>query len=177
MIHKYGSPEPSTPSSARTKLLGVERLAVHLDQTRVGGQVPQQPQPVALGLARRIGLVPQIGILGLRVDRVVGGRGPEQAECLLTDPLGQMIEVIAHAPPKRDTSARGARGQEITTHDLIPRSAIRKTHFTEISRPICKASVPDQRLTLRMELSELSRTMEQLVQRIIPRCLRRLLLA
>src|SRR5262249_8801706 len=71
------------------KLLAAGRLAVDLDQAERPRDPPEQTEAIALGLVRRIGLVPEIGILRLRVDRVVdhGRSGP--TERVQADSLGE----------------------------------------------------------------------------------------
>ena len=49
---------------AGAELLGARRLAVDLDQAHVARDPAQQAQPFARRPARRIGLVPEIGVLG-----------------------------------------------------------------------------------------------------------------
>src|SRR4029079_14838697 len=62
-----------------------------------GGKPPEQTKAVAFSLPCRVGLVAQVGVLGLRVDRVLRHCGAGGAEGLLPDLLGQVIEAIAHA--------------------------------------------------------------------------------
>jgi hypothetical protein len=80
----------------RAKVLGLGRFTVHLDDARTGSEPREETEAIARALPRRIGLVSEVGLLGLRVDRVLRDSGTEGAECSLTDLLGEFIEPIAH---------------------------------------------------------------------------------
>jgi hypothetical protein len=58
---------------AREELLGVERVAVDLDQTEARCDLSQEPKALAFGLAPRIGLEPEVGMLRLWRDLIVNG--------------------------------------------------------------------------------------------------------
>ena len=89
-------------------------MAVDLDEAEDGREPSEEAETLALGLARRIGLVAEIGVLGLRGNLVVNDSGAGAAECLLADLLGELIEPIAHEPAGTPTIRP-------TTHDLISR--------------------------------------------------------
>src|SRR5262245_12953567 len=80
----------------RAKILGLRRLAVDFDDARAGGEPSQKTKTIALALASRIWLITEVGVLGLRVDRILRDSGAEGAEGFLTDLLGEVVEAIAH---------------------------------------------------------------------------------
>jgi hypothetical protein len=94
---------------ARAKLLGAGRLAVDLEQTHTTRDPTQEAQRIPRRLARWIGLVPEIGVLGLGVDRVVHDGDTGGSERRLPELLGQVIEVIAHEHAESATRTRALR--------------------------------------------------------------------
>ena len=81
---------------AGTKLLGIRRMTVDLDQAEDGRDPSQEAEARALGFPRWIGLVAEVGVLGLRGDLIVRHRRAGGTESFLADLLGELIEAVAH---------------------------------------------------------------------------------
>jgi hypothetical protein len=63
----------------------------------------QKAETLTLSFARRIGLVSEIGVLGLWRDLVVSDGGTGRTQGFLPDLLRQMIEAFSHEHPERAT--------------------------------------------------------------------------
>lgn len=72
-------------------------MAEYLDEAKVRREPPEEPEARALGSSRRIRLVPEIGVLGVRRDLGVSDRGPGGTEGLLANLLPELVEAVAHA--------------------------------------------------------------------------------
>src|SRR3954451_19098417 len=109
---------------ARPELLAARRLAVDIDQAERARDPPEQSEAIALRLARRVGVVTEIDVLRLGVDRLVDHGRSRQTERVLADSLGQLIEAIAHRP-HADTPTENAqefsRGRRSIAASLLPR--------------------------------------------------------
>jgi hypothetical protein len=75
------------------------------------GEPPQEAEPRALGFARGVRLVPEVGVLGVGRDLVVGDGEPRGAEGFLADLLAELVEAVAHGErsmPWRPSAAQEA---------------------------------------------------------------------
>jgi len=118
-------PEGDVLCQAGTKLLGVGRMAIDLDEAEDGREPPQQAEPSTLGVARRVWLVAEVGVLGLRGDLVAGNGGAGRAEGLPADLLGEMVKAIAHGartvPRARDAAQQTDHRAPLPPAEAAPR--------------------------------------------------------
>ena len=73
-------------------------MAVDLDEADDGCEPAQEAEPGTLGFAHGVGLVTEVGLLGLRRNLVMSNGDAEGAERLPADLLAKVIEAIAHEP-------------------------------------------------------------------------------
>jgi hypothetical protein len=96
---------------ASAELLGAGYVTVDLDEAERARDPPEEAETLACAFARRVGLVAEVGVLGLGRDLVVGDGDAERAEGFLPELLREAIETVTHRhePPESAMSAERAR--------------------------------------------------------------------
>jgi hypothetical protein len=89
-------PEREVLGEAGAERLGIGRMTVDLDEADDSCDPPEEAESGTLGVAPRVGLVTEIGVLGLREDLVMRNGCTGGAERPPADLLGKVIEAIAH---------------------------------------------------------------------------------
>jgi len=90
----------------------VRRVAEDLDEAERRGHASQEPKAGPLGVPRGVGLVQEVGVLGVPRDLVLNDSDTGGIEGSLADLLGDLIERIAH---DQDAYSLGERGQLSST--------------------------------------------------------------
>jgi hypothetical protein len=88
-----------------SKVVGGGRPCVDLDETGDVRYLPKQAHSHSFGLVRGVGLVAEVGVLGLRRYFVLGDGAPTGAEGFLADLLAELVEMVAHGTVKRTRRA------------------------------------------------------------------------
>ncbi len=98
-------------AKAGSDLCTARRVPVDLDEAESRGDAPQQSKASPLSVARGVGIVANVSVLGVPGDLVLNDGGAGGVQSFLADLLGELIERVVHG------RRRGAAGG-----DLLPPS-------------------------------------------------------
>ena len=90
-------------AQASAQLGAAQRVTKDVDEAEHRGDPSEQAEPGSLSSARGVGVVPQVGVLGVPRDLVLDDGGPGGVQGALADLLGELVEGVVHEPEDAPT--------------------------------------------------------------------------